>query len=178
MQLRHVVKLIFKVDFVSSALRHASNMVGGENKVNPKIKCQTVMKRTYCVDSADRALRYVVEVDIMCQTSGSALRYVMKWIYCVDSVDSTLRYVVKWIYSEDCKEDEEVDRLPIIHITGTKGKGSTCAYTENILRRHGYRTGLFTSPHLVEVLRREFASTDNLLVNQSTAITSGKCIAS
>lgn len=42
----------------------------------------------------------------------------------------------------------------MIHITGTKGKGSTSAFTESILRQHGYRTGLFTSPHLVEVRER------------------------
>lgn len=35
-----------------------------------------------------------------------------------------------------------------VHITGTKGKGSTSAYSESILRHLGYRTGLFTSPHL------------------------------
>jgi dihydrofolate synthase/folylpolyglutamate synthase len=39
-------------------------------------------------------------------------------------------------------------RYKSIHITGTKGKGSTSAYTESILRHLGYRTGLFTSPHL------------------------------
>ncbi|KAK6978816.1 folylpolyglutamate synthase mitochondrial-like isoform X1 [Biomphalaria glabrata] len=50
--------------------------------------------------------------------------------------------------------DKEVDKLCMIHITGTKGKGSTSAFTENILRNHGYRTGLFTSPHLVEVRER------------------------
>lgn len=35
-----------------------------------------------------------------------------------------------------------------VHVTGTKGKGSTSAYAESILRGLGYRTGLFTSPHL------------------------------
>jgi dihydrofolate synthase / folylpolyglutamate synthase len=35
-----------------------------------------------------------------------------------------------------------------LHITGTKGKGSTSAYCESMLRHLGYRTGLFTSPHL------------------------------
>ncbi|MEZ4635534.1 MAG: folylpolyglutamate synthase/dihydrofolate synthase family protein [Caldilineaceae bacterium] len=39
-------------------------------------------------------------------------------------------------------------RFQAIHITGTKGKGSTSAYAESILRHLGYRTGLFTSPHL------------------------------
>jgi dihydrofolate synthase / folylpolyglutamate synthase len=38
--------------------------------------------------------------------------------------------------------------FPSVHITGSKGKGSTAAFTEAILRAHGLRTGLFTSPHL------------------------------
>ncbi|HLF26998.1 MAG TPA: folylpolyglutamate synthase/dihydrofolate synthase family protein [Anaerolineae bacterium] len=37
---------------------------------------------------------------------------------------------------------------PTIHIAGTKGKGSTAALIEAILRAAGYRTGLYTSPHL------------------------------
>ncbi len=40
-------------------------------------------------------------------------------------------------------------RFPIIHVAGTNGKGSTCAMIEAIFRRNGYKTGLFTSPHLV-----------------------------
>jgi dihydrofolate synthase / folylpolyglutamate synthase len=38
--------------------------------------------------------------------------------------------------------------FPSVHITGSKGKGSTAALTEAVLRAHGLRTGLFTSPHL------------------------------
>lgn len=45
-------------------------------------------------------------------------------------------------------------RLRIVHIAGTKGKGSTSAMLAMILRRAGYRTGLFTSPHLVRVEER------------------------
>ncbi len=45
-------------------------------------------------------------------------------------------------------------RLKIIHVAGTKGKGSTSAMLASILRQAGYRTGLFTSPHLVYVEER------------------------
>jgi dihydrofolate synthase/folylpolyglutamate synthase len=38
--------------------------------------------------------------------------------------------------------------LPSVHIAGTKGKGSTAAISESILRAAGYQTGLYTSPHL------------------------------
>ncbi|XP_022195190.2 folylpolyglutamate synthase, mitochondrial [Nilaparvata lugens] len=44
--------------------------------------------------------------------------------------------------------------LSVIHVSGTKGKGSTCAYCESVLRSHGYRTGFFSSPHLVAVRER------------------------
>ncbi len=38
---------------------------------------------------------------------------------------------------------------PVVHIAGTNGKGSVAAMLESILRGAGYRTGLYTSPHLV-----------------------------
>ena len=41
-----------------------------------------------------------------------------------------------------------VRRVPVIHVAGTNGKGSTCAMLESILRHAGYRTGLYTSPFL------------------------------
>jgi dihydrofolate synthase/folylpolyglutamate synthase len=46
------------------------------------------------------------------------------------------------------------DRLRIVHVAGSKGKGSTAAMLADILRRAGYRTGLFTSPHLCRVEER------------------------
>jgi len=44
--------------------------------------------------------------------------------------------------------------LRFIHVAGTNGKGSVCAMIESILRAEGNRTGLFTSPHLVEFRER------------------------
>ena len=50
-------------------------------------------------------------------------------------------------YLEKCNHPER--KLRVIHVAGTKGKGSVCAFLESILRKSGYRTALFTSPHLV-----------------------------
>lgn len=46
------------------------------------------------------------------------------------------------------------DYLKCIHIAGTKGKGSTCAFIAYILREAGYRVGLYTSPHLSDFRER------------------------
>ena len=42
----------------------------------------------------------------------------------------------------------------IVHIAGTNGKGSTCAYMNSVLTEAGYKVGMFTSPHLVSVRER------------------------
>ena len=43
---------------------------------------------------------------------------------------------------------------PVITVAGTNGKGSTCAMLESILAQAGYRTGVYTSPHLVHFEER------------------------
>ncbi len=43
---------------------------------------------------------------------------------------------------------------PSVHIAGTNGKGSTAAFLESILRHAGFRTGLYTSPHLERINER------------------------
>ena len=42
----------------------------------------------------------------------------------------------------------------VIHVAGTNGKGSTCAFLTSMLREAGYSCGLFTSPHLIEINER------------------------
>ncbi len=44
--------------------------------------------------------------------------------------------------------------VKIIHVAGTNGKGSTCAMLDAVCRAQGYRTGLYTSPHLVSFRER------------------------
>lgn len=45
-------------------------------------------------------------------------------------------------------------RLRVLHVAGTNGKGSTAAVLESVLRASGRRTGLYTSPHLVDFAER------------------------
>lgn len=45
-------------------------------------------------------------------------------------------------------------QVPIIHVAGTNGKGSVCAYLSSILTEGGYRVGRYTSPHLVDWTER------------------------
>jgi dihydrofolate synthase/folylpolyglutamate synthase len=45
-------------------------------------------------------------------------------------------------------------QVPVVHVAGTNGKGSTCAFLASILQAAGYRVGRFTSPHLVDWTER------------------------
>lgn len=54
--------------------------------------------------------------------------------------------------------------LKIIHIAGTNGKGSVCSYIDDILKKSGYKIGLFTSPHLVTI--RERIQVDGELISR------------
>lgn len=58
-----------------------------------------------------------------------------------------------------------VDRK-IVHVAGTNGKGSVCAYLQAILMAEGKRTGFFTSPHLVSVNER--IRMDNVQIDNKT----------
>ncbi|MFL6439464.1 MAG: bifunctional folylpolyglutamate synthase/dihydrofolate synthase [Terriglobales bacterium] len=76
-------------------------------------------------------------------------------------------------------------RFPSVIVAGTNGKGSTSATLASILREAGYRTGLYTSPHLVRVNERiaidgeaisdpEFAEMHSRIEEISQALTSAK----
>ncbi len=46
------------------------------------------------------------------------------------------------------------ESLKYIHVAGSKGKGTTCAFIANYLWKDGYKVGLYTSPHIFEVTER------------------------
>lgn len=75
-----------------------------------------------------------------------------------------LERMLKW----SALQGDPHTHFPIIHVAGTNGKGSVCAMLEAIYRNAGYTTGLFTSPHLVELgeriqVNREHISRQSIL---------------
>lgn len=59
-------------------------------------------------------------------------------------------------YIQNCENGRYCEKNlgKVLHVAGTNGKGSVCAFLESICRESGYRTGLFTSPHLVTTRER------------------------
>lgn len=90
-------------------------------------------------------------------------RYNQTLDYLYSFVDYSLKHS-----SELAKADFNLDRMfalmeslgnpqqryPIIHVAGTKGKGSTSALCASALQAAGYSTGLYTSPHLIDYTER------------------------
>jgi dihydrofolate synthase / folylpolyglutamate synthase len=62
------------------------------------------------------------------------------------------------------------DRVPIIHVAGTNGKGSVCAYLSSVLSEAGYQVGRYTSPHLVDWTER-ICINDRPIANKTLAET-------
>ena len=63
------------------------------------------------------------------------------------------------------------DRLKFVHVAGTNGKGSTCAFTASILAEAGFKTGLFTSPYVETFHERIRVNGRNILDEDLTAAT-------
>lgn len=87
-----------------------------------------------------------MKTDITC--IKDALEYIeaVPWTACAPGLDR-MRAVLK-------KLGDPHKELNCIHIAGTNGKGSVAAMLDSVLRCSGYRTGLFTSPHLVRYNER------------------------
>ncbi|MDY6861404.1 MAG: folylpolyglutamate synthase/dihydrofolate synthase family protein [Thermodesulfobacteriota bacterium] len=63
------------------------------------------------------------------------------------------------------------NKFKSIHIAGTNGKGSVAAFIENIFRQAGFKTGLFTSPHLVDFTERIKVNGEEIDKNDVVKIT-------
>lgn len=69
---------------------------------------------------------------------------------------------------DDGRTLESIGNLSFIHVSGSKGKGSVCTYTDAILREFKIKTGLFTSPHLISVTERIKIRGSEISQNQFT----------
>lgn len=58
--------------------------------------------------------------------------------------------------------DNPQDKLKIIHVAGTNGKGSTCSFISTILKESGYKVGLYTSPFLETFTERIRVNGENI----------------
>ena len=78
----------------------------------------------------------------------------VRFLYSLGNEVKTAKYGLERITTvlEALGHPERLSR--IVHVAGTNGKGSTCAMIESGLRAAGLRTGLFTSPHLLEPTER------------------------
>lgn len=68
--------------------------------------------------------------------------------------ESEINFPIMFDYLKILDLEESLSQLKVIHVAGTKGKGSTCTFVESILRKYGFRTGLYTSPHLINIFER------------------------
>ncbi|MDD2752458.1 MAG: bifunctional folylpolyglutamate synthase/dihydrofolate synthase [Candidatus Omnitrophica bacterium] len=89
-------------------------------------------------------------------TYPQAIKYLESFINYEKSPDYPYKESLKLERIKDFLEaiGNPQDALRCIHIAGSKGKGSTCAFIAYILRAAGYRTGLYTSPHLSDFRER------------------------
>jgi dihydrofolate synthase/folylpolyglutamate synthase len=109
------------------------------------------------------------------RAGGSRARWTGKPVSVGVSGDAAINYrdALSWLYSlqrfgiklglenierllEELSKNDVLQAAAwkVIHVAGTNGKGSVCAMVDSICRAQGYRTGLFTSPHLVTFRER------------------------
>ena len=86
------------------------------------------------------------------------MNFFMNYEEAVAYIEETPKFTTKnkMEHTKECLKrlGNPQDKFRVIHVAGTNGKGSTCAFLTSILREAGYSCGLFTSPHLVVINER------------------------
>ena len=78
----------------------------------------------------------------------------VRFLYALGNEYKTIKFGLERITTVLDALGQPQHAARVIHVAGTNGKGSTCAFVERTLREAGVRTGLYTSPHLVEPTER------------------------
>lgn len=89
-------------------------------------------------------------------TYEEAIEYIhgVSWTFCKPGLERI---------SELCERlGNPQEKLKFIHVAGTNGKGSFCSMLESVLRRAGYKTGLYTSPYIKEFGERMRVMGENI----------------
>ena len=80
-----------------------------------------------------------------------------------ETAEAYLSQIPMWAKKKNSLEDirkfleemgEPDEKMRIIHVAGTNGKGSVCAFLQSVLLNAGYKVGMFTSPHLIQTRER------------------------
>ena len=94
----------------------------------------------------------------------------MNYEEAVAYIEETPKFTTKnkLSHTKECLErlGNPEKKFKVIHVAGTNGKGSTCAFLTSIFREAGYSCGLFTSPHLV-VINERFQINEKNIDNQT-----------
>lgn len=78
----------------------------------------------------------------------------VEYLYALGNEIKSLKFGLDNIVEALSALGDPQDTLRVVHVAGTNGKGSTCAMIDAAAREAGLRTGLYTSPHLVEPTER------------------------
>ena len=82
----------------------------------------------------------------------------MTYQQAIEKVDSRLRFGIKAGLANITellhRLGDPQKSLRFVHVAGTNGKGTTCTLLASILHQAGYRTGLFTSPYVIDFRER------------------------
>ncbi|HYO81679.1 MAG TPA: folylpolyglutamate synthase/dihydrofolate synthase family protein [Bryobacteraceae bacterium] len=78
----------------------------------------------------------------------------VEYLYALGNEIKTVKFGLTGIRTVLAELGDPQGAFPSVHAAGTNGKGSTCAMIESGLRAAGRRTGLYTSPHLMEPTER------------------------
>jgi len=133
-------------------------------RVTPRRRTSVVVaRRSHASSRAEksRGAKKAAEVKVHNPAAGSGYKNAMRFLetltdferlrivrYNAQNFDlDRMRHLLK-------KLGNPQEQYKTVHIAGTKGKGSTCAMVANMLQANGYKVGLYTSPHLVDIRER------------------------